>query len=99
MTSPPVGTARLPARPTSRARAAGRPSHDDRPAARLAALALIDATVGAYLLQHAVRRQRTDRSALAVVALVLLGCAVALGWLALPEDEPARLPPAPGQLV
>lgn len=65
----------------------------------LAGLALLDAAVGLYLLWFAVRRQRANRSALAVVALVLLGCAVALGWLALPEDEPGRPPPAPGELA
>lgn len=33
------------------------------------------------------------------VALVLLGCAVTLGWLAMPDEQPGMLPPAPGQLV
>ncbi len=33
------------------------------------------------------------------VALVLLGCAVTLGWLALLDEQAVTLPPAPQQLV
>jgi hydrogenase/urease accessory protein HupE len=64
-----------------------------------AALALLDAAVGVYLLWYALRRQRANRAHLAFVGVVLIGCAAVLGYLALPEDEPGRLPPAPGELV
>jgi hypothetical protein len=64
-----------------------------------ATLALIDAMLGLYLAWYAVRRQRENRDLLMLVALVLLGCAVALAVLALPDERPGTLPPAPGQLV
>ncbi len=65
----------------------------------LATLAALDAAVGLYLAWYAVRRQRQNRDLLMLVALVLLGCAVTLGWLAMPEEWTRTLPPAPGQLV
>ncbi len=34
-----------------------------------------------------------------LVALVLLACAVTLGYLELPEDQPGTLSPSPGDLV
>jgi predicted PurR-regulated permease PerM len=66
------------------------------------ALALIDAAVGLYLLWYAVRRQRRNREALAVTAVFLLACAVALAWLAMPErdiDEPGKVPVPAGEQV
>jgi formate-dependent nitrite reductase membrane component NrfD len=56
------------------------------------ALALLDAAAGLYLLWYALRRQRRNREALAVTAVFLLACAVALGVIGLLEH--ARQPPA-----
>ncbi len=67
----------------------------------LVALSLADAVVGVYLLWYAVRRQRENRAHLAFVGVVLLGCALTLAVLALPDNkpQPGRVPPLPGQLV
>jgi hypothetical protein len=66
---------------------------------RLVVLTLADALVGLYLAWYAVRRQHEYRDLLMLVALVLLGCALTLGWLALPDEQPSTLPPVPGELV
>lgn len=67
------------------------------------ALALVDGLVGAYLLWYAVRRQRRDKGALAVVAVFLLLGALALAAIGLlPQPgEPGHLPPLSpaGELV
>jgi hypothetical protein len=67
------------------------------------ALALIDAAVGLYILQYAVRRQRRDKGALLVTAVFLLLAALALTMIGLlPQPgEPGRLPPLQpaGELV
>jgi uncharacterized membrane protein SpoIIM required for sporulation len=58
------------------------------------ALALIDAAAAIYLGWYCLRRQRRNRGPLAVTAVFLLVCAVALGVIGLLEHawQPPTLP-------
>ncbi len=54
---------------------------------------------GLYLASYAVRRQRQNRDLLDARRPCAAGCALILAVLALPDEQPNTLEPAPGQLV
>lgn len=51
-----------------------------------------DALAGAYLIAHALRRERRDRAGVFVVGLALVGCAVGLSVIELLSRDAPRMP-------